>query len=78
MATKIIKEKQLRKLFPNQQISEEAIMFIDEYILDILSSASDSIKDNTGVKRITKEIAQFIVHPNAMVVVPVEEGDDEE
>ena len=78
MATKIIKEKQLRKLFPHQQISEEAIRFIDEHILDILTNASDSIKNNTGVKRITKEIAQFIVHPNAMVVVPEDEGDDEE
>lgn len=76
MATKIIKEKQLRKLFPNQQISEEAIQFIDEHILDILINASDSVKDNTGIKRISKEIAKFIVHPNAMVVVPEDDGDE--
>ncbi|MCK4544166.1 hypothetical protein KAU43_01380 [candidate division WOR-3 bacterium] len=78
MATKIIKEKQLRKLFPNQQISEEAIEFIDEHILDILINASDSVKNNTGIKRISKEIAKFIVLPNAIIIVPEDDGDDVE
>ncbi len=80
MATKIIKEGALRKMFPNQQVSQDAIDFFDDYVLGILTNASNSIKDNTGVKRISKEIASFIVHDNALVVIngDQKEGDEED
>lgn len=67
-------------MFPNQQVSQEAIDFFDEYVFGILTKASNSIKDNTGVKRISKEIASFIVYENAMVIIngDLEEGDEED
>lgn len=78
MATKIIKESQLRQIFKGKQISEDAIEWLDEWVEGILDSAYGKVKDNNNVKRISKEIAQFIVNPNAIVVINGDHGDDEE
>lgn len=61
MSRKILIEKRLKEIFQNKQISEDAIEWIDEHISELLTNAYVSIKDNGKIKRITKEIAKFII-----------------
>jgi len=61
MSRKILIEKRLKEIFQNKQVSEDAIEWIDEHISELLTNAYTSIKDNGKIKRITKEIAKFII-----------------
>ena len=75
MATRIIKESQLRKIFAGKQMGEDAIEWLDDYVYELLVNAHASIKDNDRVRRVNKGIAKFIVNPNAIVIC--DHGDDE-
>lgn len=78
MATKIIKESQVRRIFKDKQISEGAIEFLDDHVQKMLTDAYNSIKDNDRVKRVSKGIAKFILSPNALIVDDGLKDDDEE
>lgn len=78
MATKIIKESQVRRIFKEKQISEGAIEWLDDHIHKMLTDAYKSIKDNDRIKRVSKGIAEFMLKPNALITDDGLDDDDDD
>ena len=81
MASRIIKESNVRAIFKNRQMTQGALDWLDEYVEGMLQGAYEKIK---GVKqgrwnpRIDEEMLEFSLMPNGIIVLNGGGDDDED